>query len=85
MASDDFRKTFGHDANRMVVVDEIARRLGQYLGNHLEEMTRCCVNCVHWRQGPPERPIEQCGLANARPPARVIAFGCEKYEDEIPF
>lgn len=78
--SDDFRKTFGHDANRLKVVDEIAKQLGVYLGAHLEEMTRCCPNCVHFKPG-----NEECGLVGARPPARVIAFGCEKYEDEIPF
>lgn len=45
-------------------------------------ITRTCVSCDHFRTG-----NETCGLANARPPARIIAFGCEKYSDDmdVPF
>jgi hypothetical protein len=41
-----------------------------------------CVNCLNFR----ERD-EICILANMRPPARVIVFGCPQWEDidQIPF
>lgn len=43
---------------------------------------RSCVNCEHFN----ELNGEQCKLAKARPPARIIAYGCERWEDiEIPF
>ena len=41
-----------------------------------------CLNCEHFD----ELNGEICKLAKVRPPARVIAYGCERYEDiEIPF
>lgn len=42
---------------------------------------RTCVNCHHF-----DEQLEICKLAGARPPARVIAFGCERFDpDDIPF
>lgn len=38
-----------------------------------------CLTCIHFEEG-----IEQCKLAKARPPARVIAFGCKEF-DYVPF
>lgn len=41
-----------------------------------------CLNCANFKE-----VKEQCGLWNDRPPARVIAFGCDKWkeEDRIPY
>lgn len=40
-----------------------------------------CLTCEHF-----DEPSEGCGLAGGqRPPARVIAMGCEKYLEEPPF
>lgn len=41
-----------------------------------------CINCDHFTEA-----TEMCKQWNTRPPARVIAFGCEKYKDDdlIPF
>lgn len=41
-----------------------------------------CINCKHFTEA-----TELCKLANMRPPARVICYGCPQYEDkqEIPF
>ena len=41
-----------------------------------------CINCRHFKE-----EIELCNLANSRPPASVIAYGCPSHEDieEIPF
>lgn len=47
----------------------------------LKPIYRSCINCEHFNEY-----NEKCKLYNQRPPARVIAYGCEKYEDiEIPF
>ncbi len=43
---------------------------------------KTCLRCDNF-----DEEKELCKLYNARPPARVIAFGCEKFDDEnwIPF
>lgn len=42
---------------------------------------RSCITCEHF-----DEPKELCIPAKARPPARVIALGCDSYIDnEIPF
>jgi recombinational DNA repair protein RecR len=44
---------------------------------------RTCVHCGHFTQA------ETCKLSptQARPPARIIAFGCPRFEDmdDVPF
>lgn len=43
---------------------------------------RSCMNCEYFIE-----KTEICKLANQRPPARIIAYGCEEWTDydEIPF
>lgn len=43
---------------------------------------RSCINCTHF-----DHTKEICVLANQRPPAKVIVFGCRMHEDvkDIPF
>ena len=42
---------------------------------------RTCITCEHFIEN-----TEHCTVFGARPPARVIAYGCPKYSnDEIPF
>lgn len=40
----------------------------------------CCVHCEHF-----DAEAETCRNVGARPPARVIAFGCEQFEPKVPF
>lgn len=74
--------TFNVDdsVSREQAVNDIAKELGRVMRNHLDECTKCCPNCLHWQER-----AELCNLVNARPPARIIAFGCELYDDRIPF
>lgn len=45
--------------------------------NHIYQS---CVNCQNFNE-----PAEICKLANQRPPARVIVFGCNMWDGGIPF
>lgn len=48
--------------------------------NTIEQSTRTCLNCEKF-----DEKTEKCCPVNMRPPARVIAFGCEQFEETIPF
>lgn len=43
---------------------------------------KCCLNCENFHE-----KKDVCLLVNAKPPTRVITFGCERWldKDEIPF
>lgn len=48
----------------------------------LEYPFQSCLFCLNFKND-----IEICKLANTRPPAKVIVFGCPEFDDrdEIPF
>lgn len=57
------------------------KTLASSLGQAVLDGRRTCVHCVHFVDG-----AETCALAGQRPPARVIAFGCQAFVfDDIPF
>ena len=66
------RNNFIHEADCEVI--------GKYLADCLYDATKTCLTCDHF-----DEKAEQCGLYKARPPARVIAFGCPSYVNEVPF
>lgn len=39
-----------------------------------------CGNCNNWNN-----KEEKCDLYNAKPPAKIIHEGCERWSDDIPF
>jgi hypothetical protein len=41
-----------------------------------QELFGTCINCRYFKED-----VEFCTLANARPPARIIAFGCPSYQE----
>lgn len=48
-----------------------------------EKIIKSCLTCDHFNE-----PEEVCKKYKMKPPARVIAFGCESYfssDEEIPF
>lgn len=56
------------------------------LRNSIEELIerarlhRSCITCNHFNE-----EHELCALAQGRPPARVIAFACPRYDEVPPF
>ncbi|CAB4131786.1 hypothetical protein UFOVP131_57 [uncultured Caudovirales phage] len=66
--------------NRQEMFNAVAETLKPVIVATLENATKSCLTCDHFDQ-----VRELCQLNNRRPPARIIAFGCECFEDEIPF
>lgn len=61
--------------------DELLERFAERTKMLLEAYCKTCVQCLHF-----DTSKELCTLAKppARPPAKVIAFGCDAY-DNVPF
>ncbi len=67
------------DRNGAVAI--LVTQLTDAMRKELDKATRTCLNCEHF-----DEPAEGCRkFGGARPPARIIALGCEHHEDEIPF
>lgn len=75
------------------VTNDDLRRLTNRL--HENGLLTSCLSCIHFNESGTKRnvfdpdaqqnlPPETCMLYNVRPPARVIALGCEKWDD-VPF
>lgn len=78
MSSNEIRPTLRPDK-----VYEMRNHLADWLKAYGEELQRTCMTCQHFQES-----AEACRLfGGARPPARVIAYGCKDYfsPDEIPF
>jgi hypothetical protein len=72
------------NSNRTALVEMLKQAVsGAVIGIMNEEKpTPSCISCVHFIE-----QQETCRLYNGRPPARVIAYGCESYNDvlEVPY
>lgn len=67
--------------NRQEVCEGVAELLKPAIARAVHEATMTCITCDHF-----DLSKEVCMKFNyMRPPARVIAFGCPAYENEIPF
>lgn len=68
---------------------ELQSKLAQLIPDIIKEATpknmlfQSCIVCEHFQEN------EVCKLFNVRPPARIIVFGCDKFEEtadfDIPF
>jgi hypothetical protein len=67
-------------ADKQATIKAVAEYLTPMIEQALRAATKTCMTCDHFRQ-----VDEICQKYNMRPPAKVIAFGCPAYEDEIPF
>lgn len=60
---------------------EVMRGLGNTIEATLKRGIVTCLNCENFHAR-----NETCALNNKRPPAPIIAFGCECFKnDDIPF
>lgn len=50
------------------------------LSKILERCTRTCLTCERF-----DEPNVVCNKYGGTPPPRIIAFGCDGYEDKVPF
>lgn len=61
---------------------EALTRISKLVADHMVRATKCCPNCENFSHD----RREVCQLNNMRPPAVIIAFGCECFvECDIPF
>jgi hypothetical protein len=60
------------------LVMRVTQRIGAKIPYALLSLCRNCPMCDNWN---PDG--ELCKLANARPPATVIAFGCEAFKSTM--
>lgn len=61
--------------------NDVLRGLGNTVEGSLKRAIVCCPNCDNW-----QARNETCGLNRLRPPAPIIAFGCEYYTgNQVPF
>jgi hypothetical protein len=58
----------------------IADTCAQAVRTQIMQLIPSCITCEHFA----ERD-EKCKLVDRRPPAHVIAFGCESWTNEVPF
>ena len=60
---------------------EIINDLRLSMGKLADKAIICCINCTHFQE-----KVEKCQLNGLRPPARIIAYGCERFElNDVPF
>lgn len=63
------------------VTYELGMQIAKSLVDQLNRSKANCLNCEHFLE-----KEEQCAIAGyLRPPARVIAFGCDKFNEGPPF
>lgn len=60
----------------------IFKKITNILQENMDYPYKTCITCDHFLE-----QQEKCNLYDQRPPARVIAFGCDSYKDDnyIPF
>ena len=66
--------------NRSETIKQLSGELCNELIKILDNNLRSCINCVNFNQ-----EAEICGVFNARHPAKIIARGCESWNDVAPF
>lgn len=69
--------------NTVRILNEMADLSNQLKAQRAENLHVSCVNCDNWGA-----QVECCLKYNQRPPATIIAFGCNEWsnvDDDVPF
>lgn len=61
-------------------LDRLVENIKYAVKVELSKLAHNCPTCTHF-----DGRVEQCILAGKRPPAKIIAEGCNKFEYDIPF
>lgn len=80
MTKEQLRNSGSSDKEIKNITDMVVESLRRELFASLCVSTRCCITCDFFKE-----QEELCGKYGQRPPARVIAFGCPHYTQQIPF
>lgn len=67
--------------DKQQIFEAVAALVQPAIVEALTTATRTCLTCDHFL----ENQQELCNLYGMRPPARIIAFGCPAFVNEIPF
>ena len=65
---------------REIDIELFAAKASRVFAEEVRRLYKNCVTCEHF-----DKRSETCNLNRMRPPAEVIAYGCECYSEEIPF
>jgi len=66
-----------HDADASAVAEKLKIALD------MMGVLQSCINCNHFKEA--EEICTGVTPFNARPPARIIAYGCPSHSSEIPY
>lgn len=61
-------------------LNQFAKECAALFRQELEKASKTCISCTFF-----DETKEQCKLNGLRPPARIIAYGCEYHDEPIPF
>lgn len=61
-------------------IADAIKQCAKAIGQAVADGRSTCVHCRHFREAD-----ELCLMADQRPPAKVIAFGCPAFDPDIPF
>lgn len=61
-------------------IEHFAERVTKLFAEEIQRANRNCVVCENF-----DKRSETCNLNKLRPPAAIIAYGCEMFLEEIPF
>lgn len=71
---------------RLEMINQIAAQITNDVIIGLQESIRCCIHCEFWLSDKENcnNPVN-CPNGPARPPATIIAFGCDHFKGKAPF
>ncbi len=65
---------------REIDIELFAAKASRLFAEEIRRLHKNCITCERF-----DKRSETCELNKKRPPAEIIAYGCECYEEVIPF